>query len=132
MYTLVKADVLLVAGELAALDDPRFAFAIELAQLVVANVGDCTAWGNCERAKKAATYAAAHFAKLELQATVATGTAPSVGPLSQVTVGPLSKSYATMGVSLREAINASWSLTGYGTTYMTLARLFSFARGFVT
>lgn len=129
MYTLTKADVLLIAAELATLDDPRWATAIETATTVVSNVD---AWGGDAKAKKAATYLAAHCAKLELVATAAKGTAPAQGPVSQVTVGPISKSFNMMGPSLKGELDAWLGLTSYGVTFRTLQRVFAFTRGVVT
>lgn len=128
-YTLTKAEVLSVAGELAALDDPRWTTALETAALLVANED---AWGGAAKAKKAAIYLAAHLAKLMLVATAASGTAASSGPLSQITVGPVSKSFNMMGPSLRAELDASLSLTPYGVTFRMLQRIFSFSRGVVT
>lgn len=128
-YTLTKDDVLKVAGELSPLDDPRFTFAIETATTIVSGVD---AWGGDAKAKKAATYLAAHIAKLELVATAQKGTAPAQGPLSQITVGPISKSFSAMGPSMRAELDAWLALTSYGQTFRTLQRIFAFGRGVVT
>lgn len=128
-YTLTKADVLLVAAELAALDDPRWEAALETAKTVVSN---SDAWGGDAKAKRAAMYLAAHVAKLELVATVAKGTAPAQGAVSQITVGPISKSFAAMGPSMRAELDAWLALTPYGVTFRTLQRVFAFGRAVVT
>lgn len=130
-YTLTKADVLLVASELASLDDPRWDAAITLAKLIVSNVD---AWGGDAKAKWAATYLAAHLAKLELIATKATpGQLPS-GPVTEIHVGPVGRGFASLAdfVGDKEALSASLALTTYGVVFAGLRRQFSFGRFVVT
>lgn len=127
-YTLNKAEVISVGVELSELDDPRWAGVIDVAQAVCAN-GD--AFGGDANAKKCATWLAAHLAKLELVNNKAKpGSLPS-GPLSGVTVGPVSKQMYQLGPTTREEINASLTLTTYGVTFLTLRRTFSFHRSIV-
>ena len=60
-YVLTKADVLEVAGELALLDETRWATALTFAK---ARCSNSDAFGGDANAKIAATYLAAHLAKL--------------------------------------------------------------------
>lgn len=128
-YTLTKADVLLIAGELNNLDDARWAEAILFAKQRVAN---CEAWGGDDRAKQAATWLAAHYAKLILQAETG-GAASSAGPVLRIKVGPVEKEFGSLSDLLgdKDAASAGLALTRYGVMFRGLQRTFAFVRGFV-
>jgi hypothetical protein len=130
MYTLTKADVLLIAGELAALDDARWG---EIIALTKSRVSNTDAWGGDVKAQEAATYLAAHLGKLALQAQVTRGVANSAGQVLEVKVGPVSKSFASLQDMMgdKEAVAAGLALTRYGVLFRGLQRTFSFVRGFV-
>lgn len=130
-YSLTKADVLLVAGELSAVDDARWAFALETAGLVV---GNADAWGGDAKAKKAAVYLAAHLAKLSAVSQDAVAGRLASGPVTEIHAGPVGKSFASMSdfASDKGALQASLALTPYGVTFGALQRLFSFGRFVVT
>lgn len=128
-YTLTKADVLLVAGELSTLDDARWAQVISFAQLQVSNT---TAWGGDAKAKNAAVYLAAHMAKLDLIALTARGSQLASGPVTEIAVGPVKKSFADLSKFIKLSdINASLALTTYGIQFRRLQSLYSFTRGVV-
>jgi hypothetical protein len=128
-YTLTKADVLLVAKELELLDEPRWNAAIATAKAVCSGED---AWGGSAKAKMAATYLAAHLAKLELMATAAVGTAAPSGPVSEISVGQVRKGFHPFSASMKDELDASLQLTPYGATFRTLQRTFSFGRFVVT
>lgn len=130
-YTLTKADVTKIAGELSALDDPYWAECIDFAQMRVSNT---SAWGGDAKAKQAATYMAAHLAKLALQAQTSRGVAGQAGPVLSIKVGPVEKTFESLQTMLGdpEAIAAGLGLTRYGVMFRGLQRLYGFTRYVVT
>lgn len=128
-YTLTKADVTAVAPELAVLDDPRWAYILAFAQARCAN---SDAFGGDPNAKMAATYLAAHLAKLDLQAMTAKG--GTAGPVLSVKAGPVERTYDSLASLLDDsakALDPSLGLTRYGLIFRGFQRSFSFSRGFV-
>jgi hypothetical protein len=130
-YTLTKADVLLIAGELSTLGDPTWTVILAGVQLEVSNTD---VWGGDAKAKWAATWLAAHLAKLALQSAVAPGGGSMSGDVTGITVGPVSKNFGSLASMIgdKEAISSGLALTRYGVTFRSLQRKFSFTRGVVT
>jgi hypothetical protein len=112
--TVDKADVLLMAAELSAVSDAQWA---QIWADVALEVGEVTA-GSQARADRMAIQLAAHLATVR---HVRVGGAASPGPLTSVSVGGVSKSFAQpQGGSA----NLSLQSTKYGQEYVRLTRLF--------
>ena len=111
--TIDKADVLLIAPELSAVTDAQW-------EDVLADVDDevsVTAFGGQARADRAGKQLAAHLATDRYGTSGGGGAA---GPLQSVSVGPVSKTYASPG-----AVQSSqFGGTKYGREYLRLVRLF--------
>lgn len=111
--TIDKADVLLFAAELSSVTDAQWAAIFADVEL---EVGPLTA-GNQLRADRMGAQLAAHFATVR---HMRTGGSAAPGPLTSVTVGQVSKSFASPAPSQNMALES----TKYGQEYDRLCRVF--------
>jgi hypothetical protein len=112
--TVDKADVLLVAAELSTVTDAQWASIWADVELEVGVAGA----GSQVRADRLAVQLAAHMATVR---HVRSGGAASPGPLTSVSMGGVSKSYAQPAGGVR---NSALESTKYGQEYVRLTRLF--------
>lgn len=111
--TIDKADVLLIAPELSAVTDAQWEDVLADLETEI----NVSAFGTQARADRAGKQLAAHLAT-ERYGT--SGGGGAAGPLQSVSVGPVSKSYASPGT----VQNSQFGGTKYGREYLRLVRLF--------
>lgn len=115
--TIDKAEVLLIAPELSEVTDAQWDFVISAADDEVAT----TYLGNQARADRMGTYLAAHLATV-LYGAGFTGGGGVAGPLTSVTVGNVSKTFAAPQSAAQAAGN--YERTKYGLEYLRLRKTF--------
>lgn len=123
---LTQAEVVAVAGELASagLTGDQWTLVLLRANTEI----DELAMGNAYRANMVARYFAAHIAvKLKQSMSSGAGTSAPAGPVSQVTVGAVSKSYDTSAASMSTWSQQAEELrsTLYGREALRLMRLWA-------
>jgi len=122
---VVQADVVAIAGELATgLTSDQWTLALLRANTEISE----QAMGSAYRANMVARYLAAHFAvKLKQATSPGAGTSAPAGPVSQVTVGAVSKTYDTSAASMSTWSQQAEELrsTLYGREALRLMRLWA-------
>lgn len=123
--TITKTEVQAIAGELAgsALSDPEWAVVLDLTDAEI----NVSAFGSQSKGDMAARYLAAHKAVRFLASkTTGAGSSAPAGPLTGVTVGPVSKTFAQpVTMTTGPASSAELQTTSYGREYLRLVRLWS-------
>ena len=111
--TITKADVLLVAAELNAVTDSEWAGIFDQVNEEV-GIGNL---GTQKRVDIAGVQLAAHLATVQ---QIRKGGGSTPGPLTSITIGGVSKSFAAPTMTRNQALES----TKYGQEYLRLIRLF--------
>ena len=121
--TFTSADVVLAAPELATVTAPQWAQVLADVALEL----NSDAFASVAVANRLGIQLAAHFATERYGgAAGGSGGGGASGPLSSVTVGPVSKTFAVSSAYTSGSLSAAaLSSTKYGREYLRLMRLFA-------